>query len=682
MGAVVLAEDTQLARQVALKIPFLKKASGARTLRRFEREAKAAASLSHPNLCAVYDFGTFQNYPFLSMAYIAGKPLQAFLDSKTPIPQRTAAGIIKKIAQALEHAHERGVIHRDLKPSNIMIEPKLGPIVTDFGLARCLDEDGDSPLTQDGVAIGTPSYMSPEQLDGDFAQMGPGSDIFSLGLILYEMLTGQRRFQGKVTGIIGQILTRDPTPLREIREDIDPQLDLICQKMMARNPAERYASMAEVADVMRAYLKGELATRPRAGDLSLSDPEVFFLGLPAGEDSVSLAPSTSSGAAFLRTEEELVPPIVISEEDSHASRILTYRSNRRRLKTWTFAACLAAGILGFVLFGPMSDEPALEDDADALLAADDSPQRSDPFAPQNQSSKVGELSLSQPPAVAERGSVPIPWRVEKILSDIGRPLPSETPAPDAKPPASAVPPPASNPPPPESDPPVKLNLVKGKLEFHAVVDKTINGHATKKKYTTPRSILSELAQLERRQNENDKSLEHLKMVVVLNANTFEFLQAKPARQLASALDEAFPQNIQIEEVLAKLEYLNPELVERPPASLSPKESQRIAGEVQTLFLVRFQQLQTHLLLGRVSHPQEEIDKAQAVFEQECRKIKGIPKGYPLPKFRVRISPSSAGSSRYYVGDTERHKEQNLRGQIIKRIAEALNAGKLVTSEVD
>ena len=214
MGTVVLAEDTQLGRQVALKIPFLKKASDTRTLKRFEREAKAAAGLSHPHLCAVYDFGTFQDLHFLSMAYIEGKPLQAFLDSGQRIPQRTAATIIRKIAGALQHAHERGVIHRDLKPSNIMIEPNLGPVVTDFGLARCLDDDGDVQLTQDGVAIGTPSYMSPEQLDGDSSELGPASDIFSLGLILFEMLTGQRRFQGKVTSIIGQILTKDPASLR------------------------------------------------------------------------------------------------------------------------------------------------------------------------------------------------------------------------------------------------------------------------------------------------------------------------------------------------------------------------------------------------------------------------------------------------------------------------------------
>ncbi len=333
MGAVVLAEDTQLGRQVALKIPFLKKATDSRTLKRFQREAKAAAALSHPNLCPVYDFGTFNNQHFLSMAYIEGKPLQAYLDSGTQIPQRTAAGIIKKIAQALEHAHERGVIHRDLKPSNIMIEPRLGPIVTDFGLARCLDEEGEPQLTQDGVAIGTPSYMSPEQLEGDSSQIGPQSDIFSLGLIFYEMLTGQRRFTGKVTSIIGQILTKDPTSLRAVRDTVDPALDLICQKMMARSLSERYASMAEVANVIRAYLKGELSAKSDSSEGEHSfESEPFYLGLPTGAIPAPPAPSTQIGNALAQTEDGLFPRLIIAEEDSHSSRILKHRATSKGMK--------------------------------------------------------------------------------------------------------------------------------------------------------------------------------------------------------------------------------------------------------------------------------------------------------------------------------------------------------------
>ncbi|MCA9067332.1 MAG: serine/threonine protein kinase, partial [Planctomycetaceae bacterium] len=348
MGAVVLAEDTQLGRQVALQIPFLKKVSDTRTLKRFQREAKAAAALSHPNLCAVYDYGTFNNHHYLSMAYIEGRPLQEYLDSGTFIPQRTAAGIIRKIASALYHAHQRGVVHRDLKPSNVMIEPNIGPVVTDFGLARCLDDEAEVQLTQDGVAIGTPSYMSPEQLDADSSQISPQSDIFSLGLIFYEMLTGQRRFQGKVASIIGQILTKDPTSLREIREEIDPHLDEICQKMMARELSTRYRSMAEVANVMRAYLKGELETttnHPVTREVA-SDPEVFIAGLAAFDQSQP-APSTQGvGGAFVQTEDEMVPQIVISDGESRTSQILQNHAKTPVSKKWWM---IGGGVLAIAI---------------------------------------------------------------------------------------------------------------------------------------------------------------------------------------------------------------------------------------------------------------------------------------------------------------------------------------------
>ena len=143
--------------------------------------------------------------------------------------------------------------------------------------------------------------MSPEQLEGESSQIGPQSDIFSLGLILYEMLTGQRRFTGKVTSIIGQILTKDPASLRHVREDVDPQLDVICRKMMARNPKERYASMSEVEDTMRTYLRGNLAASSELANAAerSADSEPFFLGLAAGMTATHAAPSTQNGAARL-----------------------------------------------------------------------------------------------------------------------------------------------------------------------------------------------------------------------------------------------------------------------------------------------------------------------------------------------------------------------------------------------
>lgn len=679
MGAVVLAEDTQLSRLVALKIPFLKKASDTKTLKRFQREAKAAAALAHPNLCAVYDFGTFNKQHFLSMAYIEGKPLQAFLDSGSAIPQRTAAIIIKKIAQALQHAHERGVIHRDLKPSNIMIEPKLGPIVTDFGLARCLDDDGEVQLTQDGVAIGTPSYMSPEQLEGESSQIGPQSDIFSLGLILYEMLTGQRRFTGKVTSIIGQILTKDPVSLRGIREDVDPQLDVICRKMMARNPAERYATMAEVADTMRAYLKGNLiaSSEPANAAEPSTDSEPFFLGLAAGMTATHAAPSTQNGAALAQTEEGPLPLLLIADEDSHASRILHRRSNSTRSKItmltvmlglFTAAACF---VISQRLHHLSENAGRL---AESPIAANQtaSPAVQQAAPPETHSGKT--LAPAQPASPPD----------EDVVQETGTPVAirpaiaeskwtSHTDVPQAAPMNSGESPSTGN-------QLVKLISAKGKLDFRATLTKTINGSTTEKKYTTARSILPELTQLDRREKGKDAALEQVRVVILLNGNAFEYSQSSTPRELATALEEAIPQNIQAEEIFAKLEYLNPRLADPPPSSLSREESDRIKAEVQKIHSATNRALQSQLMFGRSLAPQEEVDKYQFLFEQECQKIKGIPERYPLPKLRARLftfGASTRGGSPYYEGDSEHIKEQTPRGKIIKRIAAALNLGNLI-----
>jgi hypothetical protein len=214
------------------------------------------------------------------------------------------------------------------------------------------------------------------------------------------------------------------------------------------------------------------------------------------------------------------------------------------------------------------------------------------------------------------------------------------------------------------------------------VTKTINGSLTEKKFSTPRSALSELSQLERRQTENDKALEQLQVLVVLNENAFLFAQAKPARELADALDEAIPLNIPVEEMFQKLEYLNPKLADAPPISLSQEDADRLNLEVQKLHSARSKQLQAQLYYGRVSQPQEEVDKAQAVFEQDCHKLNGMPQTFPLPKLRIPWASTNPLSYKIYTGDAERFKEQSPRGQVIKRIALALNEATLTTVPTD
>ena len=256
MGAVYLGHDTQLDRQVALKTPTLDDAGESGELvERFYREARAAATLRHPNICPVYDVGAIDGTHYITMAYIEGRPLSAYTRADKPIPARTAAIIVGKLAQALAAAHAEEVIHRDLKPANVMIDKNREPVVMDFGLARRSTGIEQSQMTQSGMILGTPAYMSPEQVEGKQHKVGPAADQYSLGVMLYEMLVGQLPFRGSVAAVIGQIMTQTPPAPRELCDGVDAELESICLKMMAKSSAERYASMSEVADALGQWLK-------------------------------------------------------------------------------------------------------------------------------------------------------------------------------------------------------------------------------------------------------------------------------------------------------------------------------------------------------------------------------------------------------------------------------------------
>ncbi|MFM7151162.1 MAG: protein kinase domain-containing protein, partial [Gemmataceae bacterium] len=219
MGAVYLAEDTQLARQVALKIPLFEGKSASQRAERFLREAQAAAALHHPNICTVFDVGQIDGRPYLTMAYIEGRSLEEFIDPDELMPVTRALDLAGKIALALAESHAKGIVHRDLKPANIMITQRGEPVVMDFGLAKRNDESDaqEARLTREGAILGTPSYMAPEQVNGDLAKIGPATDIYALGVILFEMLTGQTPFQGSLTAILGQILASPVPKPRDLR---------------------------------------------------------------------------------------------------------------------------------------------------------------------------------------------------------------------------------------------------------------------------------------------------------------------------------------------------------------------------------------------------------------------------------------------------------------------------------
>jgi serine/threonine protein kinase len=313
MGSVYLAEDTQLRRQVALKVPKFSADASPALLERFYREARAAAALNHSDICSVYDVGEINSQHYITMAYIEGRPLSDCANRDKAQSQRQVAIIIRKLATALQEAHNEGVIHRDLKPANIMIDKKNEPVIMDFGLARQFTQEGER-LTQSGALIGSPAYMPPEQVEGEIDQIGPHSDIYSLGVTLYELLTCTIPFKGSIGSVMGQILKDEPKPPREILADVDPQRESICLKMMSKQIADRPHSMTDVASQLARWLNSSKPTDSAASLKSVSQSKrsrlvigcclallvvfVGWLAIGSNDDKqqVSKGPAVSDGS--------------------------------------------------------------------------------------------------------------------------------------------------------------------------------------------------------------------------------------------------------------------------------------------------------------------------------------------------------------------------------------------------
>jgi WD40 repeat protein len=248
MGVVYLAHDTELDRPVALKVPH-SAGEGPEALERFHREARAAATLTHPNLCPVYDAGVIEGVPYLTMAFVEGRTLAEFLRGGPAPAPAWGAALVRKIALAMAHAHDQGVIHRDLKPANVMLDRFGEPTVMDFGLAR-RSTAHDPRLTQNGAVLGTPAFMSPEQVRGDVQILGPATDVYSLGVVLFELLTGQLPFQGPFGQVLTQIQNTPPRRPSELRPGVPRPLEEVCLKALAKRPEDRFPSMTALADAL------------------------------------------------------------------------------------------------------------------------------------------------------------------------------------------------------------------------------------------------------------------------------------------------------------------------------------------------------------------------------------------------------------------------------------------------
>jgi serine/threonine protein kinase len=259
MGTVYLAEDTNMGRKVALKVPRFSPEDGPEIRARFFREARTAATLEHPNICPAFDSGEINGTHYMTMAFIEGKTLSEVVAQGT-MPPEQAAVMVGKLALALAEAHSRQIIHRDLKPSNVLINTRGEPILMDFGLARKIDQL-DERLTQPGAVLGTPSYMAPEQVTGNVDAHGTKTDIYSLGAVLYHLLAGQAPFTGAVTRVFYQVIHQQPRPISAIRPGVHADLEAICLKAMAKKPEDRFATMSDFAAAIFKHLREQAAAR-------------------------------------------------------------------------------------------------------------------------------------------------------------------------------------------------------------------------------------------------------------------------------------------------------------------------------------------------------------------------------------------------------------------------------------
>jgi serine/threonine protein kinase len=297
MATVYKAYDTRLEREVAVK--FIRKDAFPPnqlevTLKRFEREAKALARLSHLNIVKVYDYGEYEDAPYLVEEYLPGGTLKQRLGK--PMPWQEAVRLLLPVARALEYAHRQGMVHRDVKPSNILITSEGAPMLTDFGIAKLLAGEETQNLTGTGIGIGTPEYMAPEQWTG---ALGPGLDIYSLGVVLYELVTGRKPYTADTPAAILLKQVNDPLPSpNQFVPDLPEAVDRFLLKALAKKPEDRYQNMGEVVKALDGLLVGQ--------PLPLQPQEKTFSVQPVGGNAPS---GLGQAVPVERTVEPTIPEV-------------------------------------------------------------------------------------------------------------------------------------------------------------------------------------------------------------------------------------------------------------------------------------------------------------------------------------------------------------------------------------
>jgi signal transduction histidine kinase len=359
MGLIYKARHVALDRLVALKLVPAGQPPLPSTVRRFQTEARAAAHLQHPNIVQVYDAGEHQGYLYLVMQLIEGPSLNRHLPRLRSAPGQAVA-LLVKVADAVHYAHQRGVLHRDLKPANIIVDADGEPHVVDFGVAHFSREDADA-LTRSGVIVGTPGYMAPEQATGSPDNIRPATDVFALGCILYEALSGRRPFQAPTRGeTIRQVLERHPEPVHAFNPLVDRELEAICLKCLEKDPARRYASAEALAADLRRYLVAQVA-HPRP-------PGLWARLRGGGEPRRERAPRPAAQPTALRRWAHVLDAVMAGAAegvvfaDMAEQRVRGYAAAERLLGIGPAGAPLSSWAAELTFVGPDGLTPCPTDD--------------------------------------------------------------------------------------------------------------------------------------------------------------------------------------------------------------------------------------------------------------------------------------------------------------------------------
>jgi hypothetical protein len=296
MGVVHKARQLSLNRVVALKMIRAGQMASGAEVQRFRAEAEAIAQLDHPGIVPIYEVGEHGGLSYFSMKLLGGGSLAQRLAAAGPLPFRQAAELAAAVAEAVHEAHRHGILHRDLKPANILLDVAGQPYVADFGLAKRVA--GSAGLTQSGAIVGTPAYMPPEQARGDGRRVTTAADVYALGAILYELLTGRPPFQGDAPAdVLVRVLTEEPLPPSRLNPRGPRDLEVICLKCLAKEPGRRYASALALADDLRRWLAGEPVSARRAGRLERAARWARRHPAAAGLVAVSAVAVLAAGAA-------------------------------------------------------------------------------------------------------------------------------------------------------------------------------------------------------------------------------------------------------------------------------------------------------------------------------------------------------------------------------------------------